>query len=54
MIYFIGDKFPAADVGALCVSRPTNPTGNVLTDAELEQLRQLAAEHNVPLLIDGA
>ena len=44
----------AADVGALCVSRPTNPTGNVLTDAELEQLRQLAAEHNVPLLIDGA
>ena len=44
----------AADVGALCVSRPTNPTGNVLTDTELEQLRQLAAEHNVPLLIDGA
>ena len=44
----------AEDVGALCVSRPTNPTGNVLTDTELEQLRQLAAEHNVPLLIDGA
>ena len=44
----------AGDVGALCVSRPTNPTGNVLTDTELEQLRQLAAEHNVPLLIDGA
>ena len=42
------------DVGALCVSRPTNPTGNVLTDTELEQLRQLAAKHNVPLLIDGA
>jgi valine--pyruvate aminotransferase len=44
----------AGDVGALCVSRPTNPTGNVLTDTELEQLRQLSAEHNVPLLIDGA
>ncbi|MDG2077862.1 MAG: valine--pyruvate transaminase [Arenicellales bacterium] len=44
----------AEDVGALCVSRPTNPTGNILTDTELEQLRQLAAEHNVPLLIDGA
>ena len=28
----------AADIGAICVSRPTNPSGNVLTNAELERL----------------
>ncbi len=42
------------DVAALCVSRPTNPTGNVLTDAEVQQLDAIARERNVPLLIDGA
>ena len=43
-----------ADVGAICVSRPTNPTGNVLTDDEVTQLQALAADHSVPLIIDGA
>lgn len=41
-------------IGAICVSRPTNPTGNVLTDQEIEKLDQLARTHNVPLLIDNA
>ncbi|TQV86316.1 valine--pyruvate transaminase [Exilibacterium tricleocarpae] len=40
--------------GAICVSRPTNPTGNVLTDAEVEQLDDLARQHGIPLIIDGA
>ena len=39
---------------ALCVSRPTNPTGNVLTDDEIAQLDRLARERNIPLIIDGA
>ena len=26
------------DIGAICVSRPTNPTGNVVTDEEIERL----------------
>lgn len=39
---------------ALCVSRPTNPTGNVISDAELAQLDQLAKQHQIPLIIDGA
>ena len=39
---------------ALCVSRPTNPTGNVLTDAEIQQLDILATENDLPLIIDGA
>ncbi len=40
--------------GALCVSRPTNPTGNVLTDDEIEHLDQIAQERDIPLIIDGA
>ena len=39
---------------AICVSRPTNPTGNVLTDDELEQLSGLADTHQIPLFIDNA
>lgn len=39
---------------ALCVSRPTNPTGNVLTDNEISQLDAIAIERQVPLIIDGA
>ncbi|MFK8018592.1 MAG: valine--pyruvate transaminase [Pseudomonadales bacterium] len=39
---------------ALCVSRPTNPTGNVLTDAEIARLDRLAQEQSIPLIIDGA
>ncbi len=33
------------DIGAICVSRPTNPTGNVLTDDEIDRLTALASEH---------
>ncbi|WP_041523070.1 valine--pyruvate transaminase [Gilvimarinus agarilyticus] len=39
---------------ALCVSRPTNPTGNVITDAEMACLDQLAQAHGIPLIVDGA
>lgn len=42
------------DIGAICVSRPTNPTGNVLTDEEISHLRALAREHDIPLIIDNA
>jgi len=41
-------------VGLICVSRPTNPSGNVLTDGECQQLDRIAASHDVPLLIDNA
>ncbi len=42
------------DIGAVCVSRPTNPTGNVLTNGELERLSTLARAKGVPLIIDNA
>ncbi len=42
------------DTAAICVSRPTNPTGNVLTDDEIAHLTALAAEREIPLLVDNA
>ena len=39
---------------AICVSRPTNPTGNVLTDDEIGRLDRIAHERGIPLIIDGA
>lgn len=36
------------------MSRPTNPTGNVITDEELIKLDALAHQHGVPLVIDNA
>ncbi|MBU2897603.1 valine--pyruvate transaminase [Vibrio hepatarius] len=41
-------------IAAICASRPTNPTGNVLTDKEIQKLDKLARENNIPLLIDNA
>jgi len=40
--------------GAICVSRPTNPTGNVLSDKEMTKLDLIAKQNKVPLIIDGA
>jgi valine--pyruvate aminotransferase len=42
------------DIAAICVSRPTNPTGNVLTDGEIARLSDLAKAHGIPLIIDNA
>ncbi|SHO50531.1 valine--pyruvate transaminase [Desulfopila aestuarii] len=42
------------DIGAICVSRPTNPTGNVVTDEELARLDNLAKKHSIPLIVDNA
>ena len=42
------------DIAALCISRPTNPTGNVITDEELQQLDEMARRADVPLIVDNA
>lgn len=42
------------DIAAICVSRPTNPTGNVLTDDEILHLDALAQEKGIPFIIDNA
>jgi valine--pyruvate aminotransferase len=41
-------------ISAICVSRPTNPTGNVLTGEEMRKLAGLARRHQVPLIVDNA
>ena len=41
-------------IGAICCSRPTNPTGNVLTDDEMARLDILAQKYGIPLIIDNA
>jgi valine--pyruvate aminotransferase len=42
------------DIAAICASRPTNPTGNVLTDEEVSRLAALARTHGIPLILDNA
>ncbi len=42
------------DVAAVCVSRPTNPTGNVITNDELARLMELTRDAGVPLIVDNA
>jgi len=42
------------DINAICVSRPTNPTGNVLTNDEVAKLTTLARRHDIPLILDNA
>ena len=40
--------------GAICVSRPTNPTGNVISNEEITKLDHIAKSNKIPLIIDGA
>ncbi|MEM6484340.1 MAG: valine--pyruvate transaminase [Pseudomonadota bacterium] len=42
------------DTGAVCVSRPSNPTGGMLTDRELQELADRCGGQQVPLILDGA
>ncbi|MBE9538223.1 MAG: valine--pyruvate transaminase [Proteobacteria bacterium] len=42
------------NTAAMCVSRPTNPTGNVLTDEEIAHLDAIACKQDIPFIIDGA
>ncbi|WP_342651588.1 valine--pyruvate transaminase [Vibrio metschnikovii] len=43
-----------SSIAAICASRPTNPTGNVLTEDEIHKLDQLARDNGIPLIIDNA
>jgi len=42
------------EIAAVSVSRPTNPTGNVLSDAEVQRLSELTKAKGIPLIIDNA
>ncbi|WP_108648889.1 valine--pyruvate transaminase [Dongshaea marina] len=40
--------------GLICLSRPTNPSGNLISDSELKRLAKISAKAEIPLLIDCA
>ncbi|MEL6496485.1 MAG: valine--pyruvate transaminase [Cyanobacteria bacterium J06623_7] len=40
--------------GCVIFSRPSNPTGNVISDEEVKKIANLAANHDVPVLVDSA
>jgi valine--pyruvate aminotransferase len=42
------------DTAAVCLSRPTNPSSNIVTDEEVNKLKRLCDEKNVPLILDLA
>ena len=42
------------DTGCVIFSRPCNPTGNVLTNEEVQKIVDLATPFDVPVLIDSA
>jgi valine--pyruvate aminotransferase len=42
------------DIAAVCLSCPTNPTGNVISDAEVARLREICSSHGIPLMLDQA
>ncbi len=47
-------RLKAGDIAAMAVSRPTNPSGNMVTQAELTRLSELADRYGVYLIIDCA
>lgn len=42
------------ETAAIALSRPTNPTGNVVTDEEMTRLHRAAAAASVPVVVDNA
>ena len=48
------ERLDLEGVSAIAASRPTNPTGNVLTDEEVNKLSDIAAEREIPLILDNA
>jgi valine--pyruvate aminotransferase len=42
------------DIAAICLSRPTNPTANLVTDDEMQRLAAMAAKRGIYLIVDNA
>lgn len=47
-------EFDLSDVGCVALSRPTNPTGNVLSLTDLDWIESRTKKKSLPLLIDSA
>ncbi|MDH7598759.1 MAG: valine--pyruvate transaminase [Sedimentisphaerales bacterium] len=46
--------YACPDIGAVCISRPSNPSGNLISDQHLEYIWQFACQAGVPLILDCA
>jgi valine--pyruvate aminotransferase len=42
------------NIAAVCLSRPANPSGNIVTDQEIAELKKRCRAYNIPLIIDLA
>ena len=40
--------------GCVIFSRPCNPTGNIISDNEVNKIASLAAKHDIPVFVDSA
>jgi valine--pyruvate aminotransferase len=50
----VEDALRREDIGAIAVSRPTNPSSNVLSDDEVARLSRMAEARGIPLILDNA
>lgn len=50
----VEERLRQGDIAAILVSRPTNPSANVLSDEEIQRLSTLAVQWQIPLIIDHA
>ncbi|MCX8155801.1 MAG: valine--pyruvate transaminase [Verrucomicrobiae bacterium] len=50
----VRERLGQGDIAAMLVSRPTNPSGNVISEDELLSLSDLALRHDIPLILDQA
>ncbi|MBI5832210.1 MAG: valine--pyruvate transaminase [Armatimonadetes bacterium] len=50
----VADRLAQGDIAAVAISRPCNPTGNVLDHDELIALTELTERFGVLLIVDGA
>jgi len=41
-------------IGAICLSRPTNPSGNLVPKDDMNRLLNIATKHKIPLIVDNA
>lgn len=41
-------------IGAICLSRPTNPSGNLIPSEHMNRLLSISRKFNVPLIVDNA
>lgn len=47
-------RLTEGDIAAMLVSRPANPTGNVLSDRDMDKLLELADQYQTYLILDNA